>query len=244
MADPYLAGVDCIAFDFCGTLAELRPTSEELLGGWLENVDAGHFAPATLTEAIMRTSAEMPYSSLKVRDAHERRTYYVRFNAHVLALLGCDDADGEALYEHFTRHERHWTLRPGATALLRELAKRGYQVVLASNFDPTLERLLARDSTASLFDALFVSASLGLEKPDPAFYHHVRDTLGLEASAIAMVGDDLNLDVRPALATGMKAVHLRPDAVGLAGSRWLQVNGYLEVTTLDDLLPVCTRAGK
>lgn len=243
MPDRYLDGVSCIAFDYCGTLAELRPTSEEILADWLRGSGAGDVAAATISSALKRASAEMPYSSLVVRDEQKRRSYFARFNARVLALLGYAEGDCEALFGHFRGHERHWTLRPGAEALLRELARRGYRVILVSNFDSTLEQLLSRDGTAGLFDALFVSAVLGIEKPDLAFYRHVCDTLGLAAGEIAMVGDDLRLDVQPALSIGMKAVLLRPDAGDLMGTRLPPADGYLEIPALDDLLRACPAAG-
>lgn len=243
MPDRYLDKVSCIAFDFCGTLAELRPTSEEILGEWLQGAGVGGIATAAMSAALQLAGAEMPYSSLAVRNEQERRQYFVDFNERVLALLGCDEGGGEALYGHFRRHERHWTLRPGVEAMLRELGRRGYRIVLASNFDPTLAQLLSRDGTADLFDALFVSGALGIEKPDLAFYRHVCDALGLPPGTIAMVGDDLKLDVHPALSIGMKAIHLRPDVRGLAVARLLPAGGYMEISALDDLLQACPAVG-
>jgi HAD superfamily hydrolase (TIGR01549 family) len=240
MSDNYLDEVRCVAFDFCGTLAELTPSSEGILSEWLQGTTAPGADAATLSAVLKRAGEEMPYSSLTVRDEQARRQYFVRFNARVLELLGCDEGNGEDLYAHFLRHKRHWRLRPGAEAMLKELSMRGFKVILASNFDPTLEQLLSRGGTADLFDALFISGALGVEKPDLAFYRHVEDALGLPAQCIAMVGDDLKLDVLPSLAIGMKAIHLRPAADGQAGPRHLPAAGYMEISALDDLLQACS----
>jgi FMN phosphatase YigB (HAD superfamily) len=53
------------------------------------------------------------------------------------------------------------------------------------------------------------SASLGVEKPDPAFFTALADRLDLPPAAIAYVGDRVDNDVRPAAQAGMRAIFLR-----------------------------------
>ncbi|MGD1929626.1 MAG: TIGR01458 family HAD-type hydrolase [Leptolyngbyaceae cyanobacterium] len=43
-------------------------------------------------------------------------------------------------------------------------------------------------------------------KPNPAFYHRVLDELGLPATAVVMIGDDIEADIKGAQDVGMKAV--------------------------------------
>ena len=57
-----------------------------------------------------------------------------------------------------------------------------------------------------------------------------------------MVGDDLKLDVHPALLIGMKAVHLRSD-VGRLADACLPACGHMEISALDDLLQACPTVG-
>lgn len=245
MTETYFESIRCIAFDFCGTLADLQPTSAEILGGWLGSRFGHRPGQERLSVALQQAGAEMPYSSLSICGEQARKNYFVGFNARVLQLLGFDAAKGGDLYAHFKQHDRHWVLKPGAAGVLKALRAKGYRVVLASNFDSHLAKLLSEAGSAELFDAMFVSAELGVEKPELAFYAHVRESLGCAPDHIAMVGDDLGLDVVPARQAGFKPVHLREDAVGARGVAYVPDPGYLEISRLEDLLPLCaTRAGR
>ena len=53
------------------------------------------------------------------------------------------------------------------------------------------------------------SARWQVEKPSPAFFARVISEAGVEAGQIAYVGDRVDNDVEPALASGMVAVHVR-----------------------------------
>jgi HAD superfamily hydrolase (TIGR01549 family) len=239
MTEAYFDSVRCIAFDFCGTLADLQPSSTEILGGWLGSRFGCRPEQERLAAALQQASAEMPYSSLTVTGERARRTYFVGFNARVLQLLGVDTAEGGELYAYFKQHERHWVMKRGAAAILKDLRAKGYRVVLASNFDAHLATLLSASGSAELFDAMFVSAELGVEKPELAFYRHVQASLGCAPDHIAMVGDDLGLDVLPARQAGLKPVHLRPNEFGGGEVRYVPEPGYLEISRLEDLLPLC-----
>ena len=53
------------------------------------------------------------------------------------------------------------------------------------------------------------SASLGVRKPDPAFFAHVVELAGVPATEVAYVGDRVDNDVLPAARAGLVAVHVR-----------------------------------
>ena len=57
------------------------------------------------------------------------------------------------------------------------------------------------------------SRRVGLSKPDPAIYLLAASELGVAPSAIMMVGDSFERDVRPAKSIGMKTAWLQ----GVAG---------------------------
>ena len=58
-------------------------------------------------------------------------------------------------------------------------------------------------------DLVASSESLGVEKPDPAFFAAIATRLDLPPGGVAYVGDRLDNDVRPAAAAGMRAIFLR-----------------------------------
>jgi HAD superfamily hydrolase (TIGR01549 family) len=98
-------------------------------------------------------------------------------------------------------------LYPDALPCLEALKAEGYLVGIAGNQSARATRLLrALDLPA---DVVTTSAEWGVDKPDPAFFDKVAAACGCPADQIAYVGDRVDNDVRPALAAGMVAVHLR-----------------------------------
>lgn len=131
------------------------------------------------------------------------------------------------LYHRFARADA-WEIYPEVRPALEELQRQGVALAVVSNWDERLGPLLTRLDLTRYFDALVVSARVGLEKPDPRIFQYALDLLGVPSEAAAHVGDSAREDVEGALAAGMKAFHLRreggkpalsevtPDTEGLA----------------------------
>ena len=99
---------------------------------------------------------------------------------------------------------------PGASAVLEELRGREVRIaVLTNHYSLAKQRQkLADCGLTHLVDDLFVSAEMGLTKPDPAAFRAVLESCGAEAAEAVMVGDSLTSDVAGALATGLRVVWL------------------------------------
>jgi putative hydrolase of the HAD superfamily len=105
---------------------------------------------------------------------------------------------------------KHWAYPPGSLhrdvrPCLDTLAGR-YRLGILANQPSAVREVLRRDGLDGYFDAWGVSEDVGLEKPDPRFFARVVRDAGASASTSVMVGDRLDYDVRPAKATGMRAV--------------------------------------
>jgi FMN phosphatase YigB (HAD superfamily) len=98
-------------------------------------------------------------------------------------------------------------LYPDALDCLGRLRAEGLLVGLAGNQDENLERW-ARSAGLPV-DVVTGSASLGVRKPDPAFFEGIVELAGREPAEVAYVGDRSDNDAGPALAAGLVAVHLR-----------------------------------
>ena len=98
-------------------------------------------------------------------------------------------------------------LYPDALACLERVRAAGWFVGLAGNQSEALERW-ARSAELPV-DVVTGSASLGVRKPDPAFFRRLVDLCGLTSGEVAYVGDRADNDVRPALGAGLVAVHVR-----------------------------------
>jgi len=91
-----------------------------------------------------------------------------------------------------------------ALASLERVRAAGFRVAAVGNTPAATEELLR-----PYVDVLGSSERWGVAKPAPAFFARLRDELELDAGQIAYVGDRVDNDVRPALAAGMVAVHIR-----------------------------------
>ena len=98
-------------------------------------------------------------------------------------------------------------LYPDALDCLRRVRELGLVVGIVGNQTETLEAW-ARDSGLPA-DVISSSASLGVRKPEPAFFAKVVELMGCGRAEVAYVGDRVDNDVLPAAAAGLVAVHVR-----------------------------------
>jgi FMN phosphatase YigB (HAD superfamily) len=138
----------------------------------------------------------------------------------VWAALGVTIARGEeheALWGHLgiEKPPRWWTeipyaledLYPDALDCLRRVGEAGFGVGIVGNQTETLEAW-AREAALPA-DVISSSASLGVRKPDAAFFVKVAELMGCPVGEAAYVGDRVDNDVLPAAAAGLVAIHIR-----------------------------------
>jgi HAD superfamily hydrolase (TIGR01549 family) len=146
---------------------------------------------------------------------------YARLQPHVVwAALGVTIERGEEhneLWSHLGIEKplRWWNdivyslddLYPDALDCLRQVRELGLRIGVVGNQTAALEQW-AREAVLPA-DVISSSASLGVRKPDPAFFARVVQLVGCEPPNVAYVGDRVDNDVLPAAAAGMIAVHVR-----------------------------------
>jgi len=98
-------------------------------------------------------------------------------------------------------------LYPDAIACLESCRALGLRVGIVGNQTEALERW-ARDAALPA-DVISSSASLGVQKPDPRFFHRIVELAGFPPGEVVYVGDRVENDVLPVLAAGLVAVHVR-----------------------------------
>jgi epoxide hydrolase-like predicted phosphatase len=121
--------------------------------------------------------------------------------------LGLDSEALAALREDFYIGDR---LDKALVELIVDLHEREVLVGLLSNNTLDLYDALAAFELDQLFDAVVISAEIGLMKPDPAAYQAVLERLGV-APQQAIFVDDFPANVDGARAVGMEAVRFTPD---------------------------------
>lgn len=95
-------------------------------------------------------------------------------------------------------------MRPEALQLVRDVRAAGTLVAILSNAPFALDLALADAPYADAADFWFVSASMGVAKPDPTAYYRVEEVTEVPASGLAFI-DDRPDNVHGARAVGWQA---------------------------------------
>ena len=188
---PFLETVLAIAADFGVTNppANFEQRATEI---WRRDVNASRSRGHSIT-----TSASSDYW----------HTHYARLGE---ALGLSDPRDfSHALYQRFSSFEAYQPM-PGAVDALRALNRLGLRLVVASNWEGWLGRLLALLDLECFFAAQVVSADIGAEKPDRLFFERGLAIAKADRRRVLHVGDSLNADVNGALNAGIDAVWVNP----------------------------------
>ncbi|HJT79141.1 MAG TPA: HAD-IA family hydrolase [Gemmataceae bacterium] len=223
--------VRVVFFDAVGTLIYPHPSASAVYAA----VGRRHGSRLTEPEiasrfraAFRRTLAEDEQNDLRTDEARERR----RWQEIVAAVLD-DVTDGQAcfqeLFAHFAGPEA-WACVTGAGPVLVELARRGYRLGIASNYDSRLRRVMAGLSELAPIREAILSAEVGWRKPAPEFFAALCRQTGLAPGQIALVGDDRVNDFEGGRAVGLQVVLFDPHGREPTALR-------PRVARLDELLP-------
>ncbi len=109
------------------------------------------------------------------------------------------------LIAHF-REDKHWKVYPETREVLLALRGAGMTLLVVSNWDSTLPRLLERLELAPFFDGVVVSAVFGASKPSRAIFDEAVRRAGVPHADVLHVGDSLVDDYHGARAAGLHAL--------------------------------------
>lgn len=93
--------------------------------------------------------------------------------------------------------------------VLDELHKKGYPMVLVSNFYGNINQVLKDAGLKDYFKKVIESAVVGVRKPNPAIFALGVCALDLPASQVLVVGDTYNKDILPAHQLGCHTLWLK-----------------------------------
>ncbi|MBA2944022.1 HAD family hydrolase [Paenibacillus sp. CGMCC 1.16610] len=126
-----------------------------------------------------------------------------------LLQLGVNDPElGATLALRFAKERRERPLVYEATFEVLKALRPKYQLLLLTNGAPDLqqEKVDSIPGLADYFDHILISGTFGRGKPDPSIFEHALKLLGVTAEEALMVGDNLDTDIKGALAIGMRNV--------------------------------------
>jgi putative hydrolase of the HAD superfamily len=209
-----LQGVGAVVFDAVGTLIDPEPAAPQVYA------EVGHRFGSRLTPSEI---APRFAAAFQREEAYDREQAWRTDEArevdrwrHIVARVLEDvaDADGcfQELFAHFARPEA-WRCSMDAATTLETLARKGYLLAMASNYDQRLRSVTGGLPALRSIKHLVISSEVGWRKPSPRFFTTLCHRIGYRAEQILHVGDDAANDYEGARAVGMRAclLDLRKD---------------------------------
>jgi len=149
-----------------------------------------------------------------------------------LGLPPLNDSEWAALASAFAAVPFRRFVPSEAAALLDALKRRGFRLGAISDWEDTLPEVLSDLGLINYFDALSISAVVGVTKPNPLMFEDALDQVDLPPDACLHVGDWYELDAAGARAAGMEALLFdwagrHPDADCPRVTTWPALSEYL-----------------
>ena len=230
--------LDAVLFDAGGVLVLPDPT---VLGPLL----APYGGDPTVERHVRAHYAGMAVKSEQGADEHDWLAYdeaYVRS----VGVVGPDVAEA-AVVLGATRTAWLWRYPIAASSdALAELHRRGVPIGVVSNASGQIEGVLRRTAVCQVgvgdgtpVACVVDSHVVGVAKPDPAIFTSALAALDVPPDRVAYVGDSVVIDVRGALAAGLRPVLLDPygdhgDGPWVDGDG--EAAGHARIGSLHDLL--------
>jgi 2-haloalkanoic acid dehalogenase type II len=192
-----------VFLDALGTLVDLEPPWTRLA----EQLDA-EIPQETLVRAVRAEMAYYKEHSHEGRDEVSLADLRGRCAEVLSDGLGID-VSVDQLVDSIRFHPY-----PDAIAALEDLRGRGLRLVIVSNWDCSLGRVLELSGLDGRFDAVVSSAEARARKPDPAIFTVALEAAGCSAAEALHVGDTAEEDIAGAQAAGIRALLLDRDGNG------------------------------
>ncbi|KAJ1345872.1 hypothetical protein KIN20_000498 [Parelaphostrongylus tenuis] len=113
----------------------------------------------------------------------------------------------EYLFNFYSDGNAWRIVDPELNAFINSLRRKRIGVVIVSNFDDRLEKILQDLNLYSLFDLIVASGEVGVEKPSPSIFELVKNHYRLsDASELLHIGDSVQKDYLGAKNFGANAI--------------------------------------
>jgi HAD superfamily hydrolase (TIGR01549 family) len=173
---------------------------------------------AALARAEPHVKQELDHGPT-IEATDDRGRGYVYFD-RILARAGvpASPATADAIEELVSFNDREGAfdvVTPGAVEALDRLRSAARRVVVVSNSNGRVRRILGRVGLEPHVDMVFDSHELGVEKPDPRIFEIALERSQADRTSTIHCGDIYHIDVVGARAAGLPAVLL--DSAGLYG---------------------------
>ena len=199
-----------ITFDACNTLFHVRGSPGELYSNVASRFGV-EINPKPLNDSFKYFFREF-YKTLPNFGANENKTaekWWYGVVTQTFRSAGYHDEANLArissvLYREFST-SKYWQVYAETHSVLEHLKNQNYHLAVVSNFDERLGEILERLSLNDYFDFIACSFNAGVYKPSPKIFELALNHFGVKAEEALHVGDNVDLDYKPAMQLGMKS---------------------------------------
>lgn len=199
-----------VVFDLDGTLVDHEAASLHGLRALLEGLGVAHVAAADVAAEWHRLEEEhwVAYRQGMI-SFEEQRRLRMRDFLPVVASTIAEERASEVFDLYLRGYEAGWTAYDDARETLERACSLGLRVAILTNgHQEQQEAKLRAAGLTDLCGPVVASSGLTEGKPSRVAFAAACAAVGERADDVLMVGDNYEVDVLPARAFGMQAVHL------------------------------------
>ncbi|MCH8066551.1 MAG: HAD family hydrolase [Chloroflexi bacterium] len=205
-----------IFFDLDGTILDWQSGMERTWLAACEEHCEGSYAPAELHEAIRARRTWFWDDPERARTGRMNLDEVSReIVRRAFADSGLQNRDLAHRIANDYRRQRIEAIAPyaGAVEALAAIRARGTPMALLTNGEAaTQRRSVDRYDLAQYFDCILIEGEFGVGKPDERVFRHALAAVSGRPETTWMIGDNLAVDIAPAVGMGMHGVWV--DAAG------------------------------
>ena len=196
---------ETISFDATGTLFDPFPS----IGAIYAEVLHEHGVYLSEPELEMRFMSQFHKSRAVPMDPVNEMLERERWVQVVQGILEeeYNDAIFNSLWKTMGNGDR-WKQKPRLLKTLQELKELGFKLVIVSNWDRRLLKILSDLKLERFFDKVFLSTDLETEKPSEEIYRMVAQELEVRPSTLLHIGNSPANDYKSAIRAGWNALLL------------------------------------
>jgi putative hydrolase of the HAD superfamily len=228
---------EAVMFDALGTLVALEPPGPLLRRGLREKagVEIG------FAQADVALAAEISYYRAHLDEGRDRESLACLRRRCAQKLREALPAGARAIeidsLEAILLDALRFSAFPDAREAIEAVKRLPARALVVSNWDVSLEDVLARLQLAPLLDGVVTSAGAGARKPSEAIFARALELAGVAPDRAVHVGDSLEEDIAGAHRAGIEPILVSRD--GLEGPP-----GVRTISGLGELADELCRSGR
>jgi 2-haloacid dehalogenase len=201
---------DYILLDADGTLFDFDLAEHRALQGVLEFYGYPFTPQIEARYQAINSALWAQFSAGGADQAFQDYLVVERFAA-LIRELGGEEDPAQMNREYLARLGENGQLLPGAEEFCRKLSGHAHLAIVTNGVASVQRSRLAASPIGPLFEQVFISQELGVQKPRRAFFDQVCAQLGItRRDRAVVVGDSLASDIQGGINAGMDTIWFNP----------------------------------